>query len=334
MGLVARRAPQPQERHPLLRRQPDEVRRDAPRDRGPHRGPGDEPGATHRVGAEQLFPAATRPGQREAQGGRRRLRDGHPPGRSPVDDPPLSLVGPAGRRGSLRAVPLRADAEFFGTVAVAKLLPTFANRQQIRAGVLGAFRGESPQGRVHIPVLWRNWRTNGGAQLNPRNPAFRDPYAETPAAPGSGTWRPDPVNAEYLEKFLDLAGSRGIPVYWLLPPFTPGLQRIHDQIGDAPAYRRYAREALARHPNLVVVDAQHSGYEANLFIDPVHLDRQGAAVLSMDLAEVVATHPAAGPPESRWVALPAYQERPAAVPLEDTGESFLALRTRETGRRR
>ncbi len=216
------------------------------------------------------------------------------------------------------------DAEFLGRLAASKALPSFADRPRIRAGVLAALKGEPSDSGQHIPILWRNWRANGGAQLNPRNPAFRDPYAGMGAAPGSGTWRPDPVNAIYVEKFLALAEARGVAVYWLLPPFTPGLQGIHDGIGDAKAYHRYTREAIARHPNVVVVDGQHSGYDAGLFIDPVHLDRQGAAVLSADLAEIVASPP----PGTRWVALPTYRERPINVPLEDTGESRIALNAR------
>jgi hypothetical protein len=55
-----------------------------------------------------------------------------------------------------------------------------------------------------------------------------------------------------------------------------------------PAYNRLARAAQARYPNLGVLDARGSGYDASVHVDAIHLDVHGARVLTGDLAAVLA----------------------------------------------
>src|SRR5262249_49405390 len=134
-------------------------------------------------------------------------------------------------------------------------------------------------------ALWRNWNQNAGAQVIGKNPSFRDLPAPPAEPTRSGTWRPDPTNALYLRKFLELAARHGISVVWLLPPCSPGVQAIWDHSGDEALFDRFIRATGARHPNLVVVDARRSGFPPDLFVDGIHLDRDGALALSAEIAD-------------------------------------------------
>ena len=62
----------------------------------------------------------------------------------------------------------------------------------------------------------------------------------------------------------------------------------------------------ARHPDVVVLDARGSGYDATVHIDAIHLDHRGAEVLSRDVAAVLADRLRRGGPAARWVDLPPY----------------------------
>src|SRR5262249_14130683 len=99
-------------------------------------------------------------------------------------------------------------------------------------------------------------------------------------------------------------------------------------------YDRFVWSMLAQFPNLSVVDARHAGYDLSVFVDPVHLDRDGAAALSEDLASVLQDALGHAEPVPRWIELPAYHERPASVRLEDVDQSRIAVRKNEETRRR
>jgi hypothetical protein len=69
-----------------------------------------------------------------------------------------------------------------------------------------------------------------------------------------------------------------------------------------------------------VVDARHSGYPADRFVDGIHVNRRGALELSAALAEAIQ-----GRPTSGWVALGDGRARPVDLPIEDVSESAVAL---------
>src|SRR5262249_15473522 len=156
---------------------------------------------------------------------------------------------------------------------------------------------------------WRNWGLNRGAQLMRSNPGWlvhptdfdawrRDVFPD---------WDCDPANVSYLRRFLALASARGIRVYWLLPPYMPGLQSECEARGIAGATERSVRAWPAGSPNVPVLAGRRSGYDPATFLDPAHLGRDGAARFSADVAEVLrrAQHGTGAVP--RWVRLPPYR---------------------------
>ena len=60
------------------------------------------------------------------------------------------------------------DADLFATTMLARALPSFHDRLDIRANLLAALRGEECFARKALPVLWRNWNRNAcGARHAP-----------------------------------------------------------------------------------------------------------------------------------------------------------------------
>ena len=217
------------------------------------------------------------------------------------------------------------DAEFFAATALARLLPTVKDRFQVRACVLAALGGGNASTASATLIYRRNRNRNDGALVLPRNPSYRGEIAPQFRSAFLGdSWRCHPTNAAYVRRLLDLAGSRNIPVYWVIPPLVPGLQDARERQGLDASYTAFARSFLARCPNLVVVDARHSGYAPDVFNDAAHLDRQGACTLSADVGDVLKR----GISEGRWVDLPAYRARAESVAPEDLNESRLAVDAR------
>ena len=114
------------------------------------------------------------------------------------------------------------------------------------------------------------------------------------------------MNETYLRRFLTLAARREIPVFWVLPPYSPGLQTRNERSGEDGGHAEFVRATLRRFPGVVVIDARALGYADRVFHDACHLDRDGAAALSAAVAQVVRARldgPTAGAGE-HWVALP------------------------------
>jgi hypothetical protein len=227
------------------------------------------------------------------------------------------------------------DAGLFGALALARLLPTVKARYEIRDNLRTALRGETPPIRYDLLPHWRNWRLNRGAQFVPARPPAPDFTRAAIERAGyfPTSWRCDPVNAAYVRKFLRLAAAQRVPVYWLLPPVNPEIQRRRDRGGRDPQYEDFLRRLQSEYPNLVVLDGRHSGYDLSAMWDLTHLNRRGAAAFSADVALVLRDR-LAGVPGPRWVALAAYRDPSGIAPLEDVDQSRLALRAKYTSRRR
>jgi hypothetical protein len=227
------------------------------------------------------------------------------------------------------------DPELLATLAVRSVLYSYRGRFEVRDNIKAALRGRRTGQRDIAPALWRNWNANEGGQANPKVGPFADVVIPDNAPIKPGTWRCDPVNAQYVRRFLELAASRGITVYWLLPPVTPGTLSHWVHSGDERLYVDFVRGEQARFPNLVVLDGRYSGYERPVFVDGVHLDRDGAAALSAGVGEVLRRemHRAARDRLS-WVRLPAFSDRPTVLPIEDVGQSQIVLKTLLGTRRR
>ena len=218
------------------------------------------------------------------------------------------------------------DAELFATLALAEVLPTLRYRDSIRSALTAALGG-SPNATPDLNrMIARNKRVNSGGMIQPVknfrggvSPIFR-PGLLTPP------WKPSEASGIYFKRFLDLAESRSIPVFWLIPPFCPSIRRERSALGLDADYARFAASLQEKYANLTVVDGLASHYDDELFSDPVHLNRRGAAAFSEAVAGVLSERLGAGRGTGpRWVNLGAY--RPAADgTLEDLSQSFLASR--------
>jgi hypothetical protein len=212
------------------------------------------------------------------------------------------------------------DADLFATINIARLIPSVQARREVRANLKLMLKGEKSDRAGIMILLFRNWNFNKGAMIDPKH-WFLDNSGIADAERNSSAWRPDPVNKHYFHAFFDLAARHGIKVVWLLPPVSPGTQCIWEARGDESLFDRFIREQLRRHSNAVVVDSRHSGYEATVFHDQVHLDRDGALSLSLGVGDLLARGELDPSHRARWVKLPAFQYPAPAVPLEDLRDS-------------
>ena len=92
----------------------------------------------------------------------------------------------------------------------------------------------------------------------------------------------------------------------MILPLSPEIHASRAVTGSDEAYDRFARAALDRHPDVVVLDARHSGYDGSVYIDAIHLDHRGAKALTNDVAALVDDRLKHKDPAPRWVELPAF----------------------------
>ena len=235
------------------------------------------------------------------------------------------------------------DASFFGATSVAKVLPSYKARFEVRNVVKAAFEGGNASQRdVIIPFL-RNWNANLGTNVMPSTVTV--PENSAPIPPGfvavadhfaDGRWSRNTLTARYTHRLLALAEARDIPVFWLLPPVTPPAFHSRHIDGYDSYFDGLAREAQAIYPNVTVIDGSRSGYPPDAFCDKAHLNAKGTVVFSQGVASVVAralTDPRAG---SSWVTLPGFAEaeRRTASWFEDINASRLAVKEGRGGVRR
>lgn len=227
----------------------------------------------------------------------------------------------AGPREFLDLAWTARDASLFATLMLARVLPSYQVRFEIRADVRTALNGGSPPPRRSIHAWRRNWRLNHGSHHATKVPGYRGEVDPDNKSLLPDAWEPDPVVATYLERFFALAEARGIPVFWLIPPMIPALQARHEQAGTDVAFTRFARRVQSRHPHLVVIDGRYAHFPHSVFIDPTHLDCQGAALFTDDLAPIIGRHLAHPGTAPRWVALPTFRDRPIGIDIEDVEQS-------------
>src|SRR5258708_1320166 len=99
------------------------------------------------------------------------------------------------------------------------------SRLQIRTNIQDSLRDVANNLSNLSLIFLRNLNQNQGAMVQRRRPDYEGTINEYYASillPDS--WGLDPTNVRYLKKLLALAASRGITVYWLIPPFAPALQ--------------------------------------------------------------------------------------------------------------
>jgi hypothetical protein len=220
------------------------------------------------------------------------------------------------------------NAPFLVSTLVGRLLPSLRARLEIQSAVMAAIHSETARVRSINPVLWRNWTVNQGANIASAARAFSGELSTEEERPFyADLFYVDPANAEAIERILDLAAERRIPLYWVLCPLPPALQSLRDQSGADALHERFLRSIVARHPRMVtVLDARRSGYPAAFFADATHLNCRGALGLSRTVAAAVATRESAHQaPSSRpgWILLDPPGEGTVewADALEDIEES-------------
>lgn len=232
------------------------------------------------------------------------------------------IIGPG---EALNLARTAGEWRFLTEALLARALPSHRCREDIRAKLAQALRGERASSRWTNIVHLRNWRVNRGSQVN------------VPAAPPAGRapplanaiyypsiWYLHPLNAIFVHRFLTLASTHGITVYWLLPPLRPDIQTILERNGIDEHYAQYVSDLQRTFRKMIVLDARHSGYASKLFVDPLHLHRTGAEAYSRGLAAVLARHQGvpAGP---RWLNLPPCFDAPASPVVEDLAQTRQAL---------
>ena len=219
------------------------------------------------------------------------------------------------------------DPHFFASMALARLLPSVRDRDQIRAALSLALKGEPSTVGDVIQTYLRNWTENRGAQMT-RRPTVVPPGQLETWAPSllPDSWEPNPLNVRYLHAFFRLAESHGIQAYWLIPPFDPEVQARRESLGRDAEYLAFIRSIRRDHPGVVVLDARHSGYGPAEHIDPIHLDLRGAASISRDLGAILRRDPAT---LGRWEVLPPFREPSAEVALEDVAQSADVLASKK-----
>src|SRR5262249_52968391 len=145
------------------------------------------------------------------------------------------------------------DADLLASILVARSLPSVRGRQAIRSWIGATLGGRRNTRRYEMARHRRNWRQNRGAQVLARA-ADRARHA---VLPGSLPDRePDPVNLAFIRRFLGLAASRGIPVYYLMVPTRPDLQAECERSGIDAKYAAFLRRLQGEFPGLAVVNAR------------------------------------------------------------------------------
>lgn len=227
------------------------------------------------------------------------------------------------------------DFSFFGQVALGKLMPSVLQRYEIREFAMARLEGRDYSARIALAPKIRNWTENLGANIRPPDSVPAETAEKLLSGYLPSDWTCHPVNGKYVKRFIKLAQSRGIRVFWLLPPLRPEVQERRDRGGLTSEYEAFVRELVTLYPNLQVLDARHSHFPGESMVDMTHTNRVGASVYSDLIAEALKTRldldQISG---DRWIRLPEYREPPTDVAIEDLDQSLEALRSAYRARKR
>ncbi len=141
------------------------------------------------------------------------------------------------------------DPGFFGLYLIHRLLPSLRLRQDVRRDLLDHLAA-APAGR-YLPwrtIFDRQTKRNGGAFLLPsaywKRRGDRFAGGELPGAERELWYRSGPfaksTNLVYLDRFLRLAESRKIPVFFVITPIHPGVLARREELGVEGKYLWFA----------------------------------------------------------------------------------------------
>ena len=205
---------------------------------------------------------------------------------------------------------------YASSFALRWVLPTVRRRSEIRKAIVSAWRGEIGHDLETNRACLRNWLQNDGAHLAAvSTTASPDSGSDTTSA---GQLHVHRVNREYVDRIFAMAASKGIRAYWLLPPTNPQSPRQ----GLETSYTAFVKSVKAKHPEITILDARHSGYDASVFFDPVHLDVRGAVALSRSIARAISDPSDKSP---KWIALAKPEFSPGQRLPEDFEQSKIAV---------
>lgn len=216
------------------------------------------------------------------------------------------------------------DPDLAATILLGTLLESVQARPEIRAAVVANLKGQvrSVDDALRVPVTYRNLKVNRGAYLMPES--FRPAADANPSNTDFTSTVYEPSRFVYVRRFLRLAESRKIPVYWLMLPISPEYQAASDASGSDALYEQFVRNQERRFANLVVLDGRRApGYGPGRFMDSIHMDGKAAAAFTNELADLILRP--ASPDAPRHAALAPYRDRPPSRDLEDVLESKIAF---------
>jgi hypothetical protein len=214
------------------------------------------------------------------------------------------------------------DATYFGRLFLVANLPSYRCREEIRANVMAAVQGKEPKRNFERWIMTRNAQANQGATHTPINNDFHGEVSKDDPHLCPKDWKCHPVAEQYVDKFLALAESRKIPVFWLVPPVAPNTLARRVEIGAEDKYTQFMKSVLARHKDVTVVDGRFSKFALPAFFDMTHLNRDGAVAFTNLLVEVMARSLSdRSSTPTKWVNLPDYKPATNVVRIEDLKQS-------------
>jgi hypothetical protein len=215
---------------------------------------------------------------------------------------------------------LTRDPTLLADLTLRELLPSVRCRNSIRANVLAALAGTFPIFANEIFSARRNWEVNRGAEILASRPD-RVENIEQWMQGYFPSFKCTHTNRAYIKKLLELANRHEIPVFWILPPYKPELQARCEQSGFDAVHEEFVRTLQTRYQRLYVIDARRAGYDSRVFTDLHHLGRDGAAIFSAAVGDVLRSYrddPASTP---RWLKLADFRPLATTYPLESMDES-------------
>ena len=104
-----------------------------------------------------------------------------------------------------------------------------------------------------------------------------------------------PANRRALDRFAELAAERGIAIFWVCLPTVRSVAELRG--GDAfdGLYAEFLTEFAAGHPNVRILHGKPDVLPDALFLDPWHLNTEGASLFSERIAAELEGALRAGP---------------------------------------
>lgn len=203
------------------------------------------------------------------------------------------------------------DPDFLTTIALSWACPSYKARFEVRNNILAAVRGEVDGTAESSRFYRRNWNVNRGSQVMQHNPEYEARHAGEVARLRVRTEAPDLDMrglkvGPYARRFLELAASHNIRVFYLMLPLTPLKLDQRVQCGEDLNDVKLARYLQSLNRDLVVVDGRNAHYPPQAFWDDVHMNGEGAHVVTAEIASVVNRYLSGAPPRDDWVAIREY----------------------------